>query len=58
VGQWIEKGRFVHPVHEVTVAGNLKTMLMDVDAVGNDLEWRGAVASPTLRVRKLMVAGR
>ena len=58
VGQWIEKGRFVHPVHEVTVAGNLKTMLMDIDAVGNDLEWRGAVASPTLRVRKLMVAGR
>jgi PmbA protein len=58
VGQWIEKGRFVHPVHEVTIAGNLEKMLIDIDAVGSDLEWRGSVASPTLRVRKLMVAGR
>jgi PmbA protein len=58
VGQWIENGRFVHPVHEVTIAGNLKAILMDVDAVGNDLEWRGSSASPTLRVRKLTVAGR
>jgi PmbA protein len=56
-GQWIEKGRFVHPVHEVTIAGNLKEMLRDVDAVGNDLEFRGSSASPTLRVRKMTVSG-
>jgi len=57
VGHWIENGRLVHPVHEVTIAGNLKQMLLDVDAVGNDLEWRGAVASPTLRVRKMTISG-
>src|SRR6185312_11066477 len=57
-GQWIEKGRFVHPVHEVTIAGNLKQMLQDVDAVGSDLEFRGSSASPTLRVRKMTVSGR
>ena len=57
-GQWIEKGRFVHPVHEVTIAGNLKQMLMDVDAVGTDLVFRGSSASPTLRVRKMRVSGR
>jgi PmbA protein len=56
-GQWIEKGRFVHPVHEVTIAGNLKQMLRDVDAVGSDLEFRGSSASPTLRVRKMTVSG-
>jgi PmbA protein len=56
-GQWIEKGRLVHPVHEVTIAGNLKEMLRDVDAVGNDLEFRGSSASPTLRVRKMTVSG-
>ena len=56
-GQWIEKGRIVHPVHEVTIAGNLKEMLRDVDAVGNDLEFRGSSASPTLRVRKMTVSG-
>jgi len=58
VGQWIERGRFVHPVHEVTIAGNLKQMLMDVDAVGTDLVFRGSSASPTLRVRKMTVSGR
>ena len=57
VGQWIEKGRLVHPVHEVTIAGNLKTMLLDVDAVGNDLVFRGSSASPTIRIRKMMVSG-
>jgi PmbA protein len=44
-------------VHEVTIAGNLKEMLRDVDAVGNDLEFRGSSASPTLRVRKMTVSG-
>ena len=58
VGQWIEQGRFVHPVHEVTIAGNLKQMLMDVDAVGTDLVFRGSSASPTLRIRKMTVGGR
>lgn len=57
VGQWIEGGRIVHPVHEVTIAGNLKQMLLDVDAVGNDLVFRGSAASPTLRVRKMTVSG-
>jgi PmbA protein len=56
-GQWIEGGRFTHPVHEVTIAGNLKEMLRDVDAVGTDLEFRGSSASPTLRVRKMTVSG-
>jgi PmbA protein len=57
-GHWIEKGELVHPVHEVTIAGNLKQMLLDVDAVGNDLEWRGSSASPTLRLRKMTISGR
>jgi PmbA protein len=56
-GQWIENGRFLHPVHEVTIAGNLKEMLRDVDAVGNDLVFRGSSASPTLRIKKMTVSG-
>jgi PmbA protein len=57
VGQWIERGRLVHPVHEVTIAGNLKQMLLDVDAVGSDLVFRGSSASPTLRIKKMTVSG-
>jgi PmbA protein len=57
VGQWIENGRLTHPVHEVTIAGNLKQMLKDVDAVGTDLEFRGSSASPTLRIRRMTLSG-
>jgi PmbA protein len=57
VGHWIEDGRLVHPVHEVTIAGNLRQMLLDVDAVGTDLVFRGSSASPTLRLRKMTVSG-
>ena len=57
VGHWIENGRLTHPVHEVTIAGNLKEMLRDVDAVGSDLVFRGSSASPTIRIRRMTVSG-
>jgi PmbA protein len=56
-GHWIEKGRLAHAVHEVTIAGNLKQMLLDVDAVGTDLEFRSAVTAPTLRIKKMTLSG-
>jgi PmbA protein len=58
VGHWIENGTLVHAVTEVTIAGNLEQMLKDVDAVGSDLEFRGSVAAPTLRIRKMTISGR
>lgn len=57
VGHWIEGGRLAHPVHEVTIAGNLREMLQGVDAVGSDLVFRGGSASPTIRIRKMTVSG-
>jgi len=56
-GLWIENGRPAHAVEEVTIAGNLTTMLASIDAVGRDLEWLGAVAAPTLRIARMTVAG-
>lgn len=56
-GLWIENGRLAYPVNEATIAGNLKQMLLDVDGVGTDLHFRGSVASPTLRVRRMTVSG-
>ncbi|MCY1045227.1 TldD/PmbA family protein [Corallococcus sp. bb12-1] len=57
-GLWIENGELTHPVQEVTVAGNLLQMLKDVDAVGNDLQFRGgSVGAPTVRFRQLTVSG-
>lgn len=56
-GVWIENGRLTHPVEGVTIAGNLKNMLLQIEAVGSDLELRSSVASPTLLISKMMVAG-
>jgi PmbA protein len=56
-GLWIENGQLTHAVEEVTIAGNLTEMLHNVTAIGNDLVFRGAVASPTLRIDGMTVAG-
>jgi len=56
-GLWIENGQLTHAVEEVTIAGNLADMLMNITAIGNDLVFRGAVASPTLRIDGMTIAG-
>jgi PmbA protein len=56
-GLWIENGQLTHAVEEVTIACNLAGMLKNVTAIGNDLEFRGAVASPTLRIDGMTIAG-
>jgi PmbA protein len=54
---WIENGELTYPVEEVTIAGNLKDMLNNISEIGNDLEFRGSTAAPTLRIDGMMVAG-
>jgi len=56
-GLWIENGELTFAVEEVTIAGNLGEMLKNITAIGNDLVFRGSVASPTLRVDGMTVAG-
>jgi PmbA protein len=56
-GLWIENGQLTHAVEEVTVAGNLGEMLKNLTAIGNDLVFRSSIASPTLRIDGMTVAG-
>jgi PmbA protein len=56
-GQWIENGELAYPVEEVTIAGRLAEMLSHISMIGSDLVFRGAVASPTVLVEGLTVAG-
>jgi PmbA protein len=56
-GLWIEKGKLAYPVEEVTIAGNLKDMLRNIEMVGNDLELRGRIAAPTVKISRMTVAG-
>ena len=44
-------------VEEITVAGNLKEIFFNISEIGNDLEFRGAMACPTIRVEGLTVGG-
>jgi PmbA protein len=57
-GIWIRDGELAFPVSEVTIAGNLKSMLMDLEAIGSGLEFRGSTAAPALLIPEMTVGGR
>lgn len=57
-GIWIENGELAYPVQEITIAGNVLEMLKSVEAIGSDLEFRSSVASPTLKIGSMMIAGK
>jgi PmbA protein len=57
-GLWIRDGELAYAVSEVTIAGNLKEMLMGLEAIGSDLEFRGSVAAPTLKIGEMTVGGK
>jgi PmbA protein len=56
-GLWIENGELTHAVEEVTIAGNLNEMFQNIEMVGDDLEMRGRICSPTLKISQMTVAG-
>ncbi|HTN43446.1 MAG TPA: metallopeptidase TldD-related protein, partial [Nitrospiria bacterium] len=57
MGLWIENGELTYPVEEITIAGNLKEIFMDIEMIGNDLELRGTIAAPTIKISRMTVAG-
>jgi PmbA protein len=56
-GLWISGGELTYPVEEITVAGNLKEMFFNISEIASDLEFRGSVAAPTIRIDGLTVGG-
>jgi PmbA protein len=56
-GMWIEDGELAYPVEEITIAGNLNEIFRDIEMVGNDLEMRGRIASPTVKIARMTIAG-
>jgi PmbA protein len=56
-GLWIENGELAYPVAEVTIAGRLPDMLLGIEGIGSDLEFRGSIASPTLLIREMTISG-
>jgi PmbA protein len=56
-GLWIENGELAYPVSEITIAGNLKQMLMELE-IASDLEFRSSIAAPTISIAEMTISGR
>jgi PmbA protein len=56
-GFWVENGRIAHPVHEVTIAGNLRDMYRAIVDVGTDVDARGGIRTGSILVEQMTVAG-
>jgi PmbA protein len=57
VGQWIENGEVQYPVHEVTIAGNLRELYPRIVAIGEDQDLRGGIRCGSLLVEEMTIAG-
>ncbi len=56
-GFWVENGAIAYPVHEITIAGNLKDMYRDIVAVGNDVDARGGIRTGSVLIERMTIAG-
>lgn len=56
-GFWVEKGVIAFPVHEITIAGNLKDMYQHIVAIGNDVDERGGVRTGSILLESMTIAG-
>ncbi len=57
-GYWVENGEIQHPVEEITIAGNLKEMLMDIAAVGDDTIIRGTKETGSILIGSMTIGGK
>lgn len=57
VGFWIENGEITFPVHEITIAGNLRDLYRNISAIGNDQDMRGGIRCGSILVDRMSIAG-
>lgn len=56
-GFWIENGMIAYPVHEITIAGNLQEMFLNIVAVANDIDPRSSLKTGSILIEKMKIAG-
>mgnify|MGYP000995441640 FL=1 len=56
-GYWVENGQIAYPVQEVTIAGNLREMFLNLQAIGADAYTYGAKTSGSVLIARMKVAG-
>lgn len=57
VGLWVENGEVQYPVHEVTIAGNLRDLYQRIAAIGDDQDLRGGIRCGSILVEEMTIAG-
>ncbi len=57
VGHWVENGEIQYPVHEVTIAGNLRELYPRIVAIGSDQDLRGGIRCGSVLVEEMTIAG-
>ncbi|GLX84391.1 peptidase PMbA [Thalassotalea loyana] len=56
-GFWVENGKIVYPVSEITIAGNLQQMFKGIVAVGSDIDMKGSIRTGSIIIDEMQVAG-
>ena len=56
-GFWVERGEIVHPVEEITIAGNLRDIYAGIVGVGDDIDRRAGILTGSLLVERMTIAG-
>ena len=56
-GFWVENGIIQYPVHEITIAGDLRDMFKNIVAIGKDKDVRGSVQTGSVLVNQMKIAG-
>jgi PmbA protein len=56
-GFWVENGAIAYPVHEITIAGNLKDMYRSIVAIGSDVDDRGTIRTGSVLIDGMTIAG-
>ena len=56
-GYWVEHGARTHPVHEITIAGNLREMYRGIVAIGTDVDPRGGLRTGSVLIEGMTIAG-
>lgn len=56
-GYWIEHGEIQYPVEEITISGNMKEMLKQIQAVANDIDFRSNIKTGSVWIGQMTVSG-
>lgn len=56
-GFWVENGVIAYPVHEITIAGNLREMFRQLVGIGGDIDPRSNIRTGSLLLERMTLAG-